>query len=421
MTYRVRSRAWDILITIIAFNLAGFILLAFRSSPIDDQALYIAVFTSAVYAISYIIVISFFKQCDEYIMLLIFALSSIGFIMLYRLDAQTAIRQVQWFVLGISVFFTMMILSRYMRGLDRYFHIYAVASVVLLLLPMIIGTIRGGAKNWIEVGGYTVQPSEFVKLLFILATASILKEKRSMKELLPLMVFAAICMVILILENDLGAMAIYFAVFVIMLYVATSNIIYVLGSLILAGAVGYVAYLALGHVRIRVEAWLNPWADATGRGYQIVQSLIAIGSGGWLGSGLGLGQPYIIPAAKTDFIFAAIAEEFGILIAVAIIAMYFILIYRGMKIALSSNDPFNALIAIGAAAMLGFQTFVIIGGVIKLIPLTGVTLPFVSYGGSSMVASFMLVGVIQSTVIQTKPSDGVYPEKITGERYSESY
>lgn len=421
MTYRVRSRAWDILITIIAFNLAGFILLAFRSSPIDDQALYIAVFTSAVYAISYIIVISFFKQCDEYIMLLIFALSSIGFIMLYRLDAQTAIRQVQWFVLGISVFFAMLILSRYMRGLDRYFHIYAVASVVLLLLPMIIGTIRGGAKNWIEVGGYTVQPSEFVKLLFILATASILKEKRSMKELLPLMVFAAICMVILILENDLGAMAIYFAVFVIMLYVATSNIIYVLGSLILAGAVGYVAYLALGHVRIRVEAWLNPWADATGRGYQIVQSLIAIGSGGWLGSGLGLGQPYIIPAAKTDFIFAAIAEEFGILIAVAIIAMYFILIYRGMKIALSSNDPFNALIAIGAAAMLGFQTFVIIGGVIKLIPLTGVTLPFVSYGGSSMVASFMLVGVIQSTVIQTKPSDGVYPEKITGERYSESY
>lgn len=421
MTYRVRSRAWDILITIIAFNLAGFILLAFRSSPIDDQALYIAVFTSAVYAISYIIVISFFKQCDEYIMLLIFALSSIGFIMLYRLDAQTAIRQVQWFVLGILVFFTMMILSRYMRGLDRYFYIYAVVSVVLLLLPMIIGTIRGGAKNWIEVGGYTVQPSEFVKLLFILATASILKEKRSMKELLPLMVFAAICMVILILENDLGAMAIYFAVFVIMLYVATSNIIYVLGSLILAGAVGYVAYLALGHVRIRVEAWLNPWADATGRGYQIVQSLIAIGSGGWLGSGLGLGQPYIIPAAKTDFIFAAIAEEFGILIAVAIIAMYFILIYRGMKIALSSNDPFNALIAIGAAAMLGFQTFVIIGGVIKLIPLTGVTLPFVSYGGSSMVASFMLVGVIQSTVIQTKPSDGVYPEKITGERYSESY
>lgn len=421
MTYRVRSRAWDILITIIAFNLAGFILLAFRSSPIDDQALYIAVFTSAVYAISYIIVISFFKQCDEYIMLLIFALSSIGFIMLYRLDAQTAIRQVQWFVLGILVFFTMMILSRYMRGLDRYFHIYAVASVVLLLLPMIIGTIRGGAKNWIEVGGYTVQPSEFVKLLFILATASILKEKKSMKELLPLMAFAAICMVILILENDLGAMAIYFAVFVIMLYVATSNIIYVLGSLILAGAVGYVAYLALGHVRIRVEAWLNPWADATGRGYQIVQSLIAIGSGGWLGSGLGLGQPYIIPAAKTDFIFAAIAEEFGILIAVAIIAMYFILIYRGMKIALSSNDPFNALIAIGAAAMLGFQTFVIIGGVIKLIPLTGVTLPFVSYGGSSMVASFMLVGVIQSTVIQTKPSDGVYPEKITGERYSESY
>lgn len=421
MTYRVRSRAWDILITIIAFNLAGFILLAFRSSPIDDQALYIAAFTSAVYVISYIIVISFFKQCDEYIMLLIFALSSIGFIMLYRLDAQTAIRQVQWFVLGILVFFTMMILSRYMRGLDRYFHIYAVASVVLLLLPMIIGTIRGGAKNWIEVGGYTVQPSEFVKLLFILATASILKEKRSMKELLPLMVFAAICMVILILENDLGAMAIYFAVFVIMLYVATSNIIYVLGSLILAGAVGYVAYLALGHVRIRVEAWLNPWADATGRGYQIVQSLIAIGSGGWLGSGLGLGQPYIIPAAKTDFIFAAIAEEFGILIAVAIIAMYFILIYRGMKIALSSNDPFNALIAIGAAAMLGFQTFVIIGGVIKLIPLTGVTLPFVSYGGSSMVASFMLVGVIQSTVIQPKPSDGVYPEKITGERYSESY
>ncbi|MDK2903193.1 MAG: hypothetical protein PWQ93_1112 [Clostridiales bacterium] len=421
MTYRVRGKAWDVLTAIIIFNLAGFILLAFKSSPIDDQALHMAIFTSAVYVISYVIMISLFKQCDKYITLLIFALSSIGFIMLYRLDAQTAIRQVQWFVLGISAFFVILILSRYVRGLDRYFYIYAVVSVALLLLPMLIGTIRGGAKNWIEVGGYTVQPSEFVKLLFILATASMLKEKRSMKELLPLMAFAAICMGILVLENDLGTMVIYFAVFVIMLYVATSNIIYVLGSLIMAGAVGYVAYLTLGHVRTRVEAWLNPWADATDRGYQIVQSLIAIGSGGWLGSGLGLGQPYIIPAAKTDFIFAAIAEEFGILIAVAIIAMYFILIYRGMKIALSANDPFNALIAIGATATLGFQTFVIIGGVIKLIPLTGVTLPFVSYGGSSMVASFMLVGIMQSTVIQPKPSGEVYKKEIIGERYSESY
>lgn len=414
-----RSTAWDMLGTVLLFNFLAFGLLALRTTPLDRQALYLAAFIAAVYSVTYVIVRVFFKKFDAHLMLLVFLLSNIGFIMLYRLDAQSAVRQVRWFIIGIAVFFIIVAFMRYARGLDKYFYIYAAVSVILLILPMAVGIVRGGAKNWLDIGGHTVQPSEFVKVLFVMAAASILKEKKNLKELWPLMAFVAICMLVLVLENDLGTMAIYFAVFVMMLYIATSNLLYVFGSLLVAAGAGYIAYLVLGHVKVRIEAWLNPWADATGKGYQIAQSLIAIGSGGWLGAGLGLGQPNVIPAAKTDFIFAAIAEEFGVLVAVAIVAIYFIIIYRGMVIGLKAADPFKALVVVGAVAALGFQTFVIIGGVIKLIPLTGVTLPFVSYGGSSMVASFIVIGLIQSASIEPEPSE--FTAEAGEERYDGSY
>jgi len=402
---------------IVLFNLLGFVLLALRSLPINFQALRLGLFISVIYIAVYILMKAFFKNCNFNIMFMIFTLTSISFITLYRLNADTAIKQVQWFLIGILVFFITIIFIQYIaEKLNNYFYILAALSIIILFSPLVVGVTRNGARNWIEFGSYTFQPSELVKILFIFTSASLLKDKKSIKELFPLMAFALICMGILMMENDFGMMIIYFAIFIIMLYIGTSNIAYILGGLAAAASGGCLAYLYVSHIKVRIEAWLNPWADATGKGYQIVQSLIAIGSGGWFGSGVGLGSPYVIPAAKTDFIFAAIAEEFGVLMALAVIIMYLLIVYESMKIALEANSAFYSLLSAGSASAIGLQAFIIIGGVIKLIPLTGVTLPFVSYGGSSMLANFMIVGIVQGVASQI-----VYQESVAKERYGESY
>jgi len=402
---------------IVLFNLLGFVLLALRSLPINFQALRLGLFISVIYIAVYILMKAFFKNCNFNIMFMIFTLTSISFITLYRLNADTAIKQVQWFLIGILVFFITIIFIQYIaEKLNNYFYILAALSIIILFSPLVVGVTRNSARNWIEFGSYTFQPSELVKILFIFTSASLLKDKKSIKELFPLMAFALICMGILMMENDFGMMIIYFAIFIIMLYIGTSNIAYILGGLAAAASGGCLAYLYVSHIKVRIEAWLNPWADATGKGYQIVQSLIAIGSGGWFGSGVGLGSPYVIPAAKTDFIFAAIAEEFGVLMALAVIIMYLLIVYESMKIALEANSAFYSLLSAGSASAIGLQAFIIIGGVIKLIPLTGVTLPFVSYGGSSMLANFMIVGIVQGVASQI-----VYQESVAKERYGESY
>ena len=240
-----------------------------------------------------------------------------------------------------------------------------------------------------------MQPSEFVKIILVFVLSAELKQKKSRVKRLPVFIFTAIVILMVVLQKDLGAAFLYFCLFVFLYYIATSDLL-VTGCAGLLASIGAVAsYFLFGHVRVRIAAWRNPWADIENKGYQIAQSLIAIASGGWVGLGLGLGSPQVIPASRTDFIFAAICEEMGILVGIALIGLYMLIMLRGISTALEAHEPGDALLAMGAAVSLAIQSFTIIGGVVKFIPLTGVTMPFVSYGGSSMLVSFGLIGIIQ--------------------------
>ncbi|WDC85811.1 FtsW/RodA/SpoVE family cell cycle protein [Caloramator sp. mosi_1] len=207
-------------------------------------------------------------------------------------------------------------------------------------------------------------------------------------------VFMLFAIGFLVLEKDLGAALIFFGIYIVMLYISTSKLGYVGLGLLGFGLGGVISYFLFNHVRIRVEIWLNPWKYKLDKGYQICQSLFAIASGGLFGRGLGLGYPYLIPLAINDFIFSAIAEELGLIGASAIIILYFLLVYRGLRTAIYSKDYFSQLVAVGISSLLAFQVFVVIGGVTKMIPMTGITLPFVSYGGSSMLLNFISLGVL---------------------------
>ena len=215
-----------------------------------------------------------------------------------------------------------------------------------------------------------------------------LKQSKPRIRRLPVFIFMAAVVLMVVLQKDLGAAFLYFSLFLFLYYIATTDLLVTICTGLLASVGAVLSYFLFGHVRVRIAAWRNPWADIENKGYQIAQSLIAIASGGWVGLGLGLGSPYVIPASRTDFIFAAICEEMGILVGVALIGLYMLVMIRGISIAMAAREPGETLLAMGASISLAIQSFTIIGGVVKFIPLTGVTMPFVSYGGSSMLAKF---------------------------------
>lgn len=263
----------------------------------------------------------------------------------------------------------------------------------------VIGGWTNGARNWVTLKKLGVdvgfQPSEFVKILLLWVLLAAFAQKRGFKRMIPALAFAvAMCLILLIVQRDLGTLLIYFFLTIGMFYAATSNLM-LTGIGLAGGCVGAVgAYHLFDHVKTRVDIWINPWSDTQDKGYQIVQALIAISSGGLFGLGLGLGTPRMIPYYHTDFIFAAICEEFGIIFAVGMLALYCFLIMRGLRIALEASTAFHSLMALGATLMLAVQTFVIVGGVTKMIPLTGVTLPFASAGGSSLISCMAMIGIL---------------------------
>lgn len=228
----------------------------------------------------------------------------------------------------------------------------------------------------------------------ILYLSSALSKEVDKRDVIEVASFSFLAILILVLEKDLGAALIFFGIFMVMLYVATSNVKYVLSGIALFFTGGFFSYFIFNHVRVRVEIWLNPWKYKFNKGYQLCQSLFAIASGGLFGRGLGLGYPYLIPLALNDFIFSAISEEFGLIGASAVIILYFLLVYRGLRSALYAKYVFSQLVAVGLSSMMAFQVLVVIGGVTKMIPMTGITLPFVSYGGTSMLLNFISLGVL---------------------------
>ena len=394
---------------IVLVNAIGYGLLFFYKKPYDPYILYAGLSAVLLIAISYFIILKA-RMGDEYLFLITSMLSSIGIIMLYRLDRVLGFKQIEWFGISIALFFLSYILFRRIWVWKKLTYFYPLVSLLLFLATMVFGRSIKGAKNWIIIGKFSIQPSEIIKVLFVFFIAGFLSQykdrykeiilfrygKFGLKPLHILMGLAYLHMGFMVIQEEWGTALLLFFVYFMMLYVFVENFPFLLinGVLALLGGMGGVHFV--NHVKVRVDTWLNPWADIAGKGYQITQSLFAIGAGGFFGAGLGLGRPDFIPEVNTDFIFSAICEEMGIFGGVAVVLFYFILAYRGFKIVLFTDDYFTRILALGITLIFGFQTFIIIGGVIKLIPLTGITLPFISYGGSSLNVSFIALGILQA-------------------------
>ena len=358
-------------------------------------------------------------HADPYVLPLVAVLASFGLVMIYRLDDTFAREQAQWFVIGLAAFIATIVLVRDYRALERYRYVIAAASLGLLLLPRIpgIGSQTNGAYLGVDVGPVSFQPAEFAKIGIIIFLASYLRDTRQLlvarkkwgitipplRHLGPLLAVWGLAMILLVFIRDLGSSLMFFGGFLAMLYVATNRLIFpVVGFGLFAAGVGFFAN-TVGHVQSRIDAWHHPFDtalyNAQGGSYQLAQSLFAQADGGVFGRGfgkalVGSGDAVVVPAAKTDLIYSVIVNELGLVGACGLLLVYLLLVERGFRIAVLARDSFSKLLAAGLATVIGLQVFVIVGGVTKAIPLTGVTLPFVSYGGSSIVANFVIVALL---------------------------
>lgn len=332
---------------------------------------------------------------DNYILLIVSMMMSLGIIMIYRIDPELGFKQVIWYMLGIVTFYATYFIVKKLPYLSRWMYLYIGLSLVLFLSTLIFGSTINGSTNWIKIKGYSFQPAEIIKILFVffLAAYFVNRDKFENKYILSGIVYANIGF--LFIQRDLGSAMLFYLVFLVIFYVYENDRKFILLNMGGALFMALIGYFLFSHVQVRVSTWIDPWSDISGKGYQITQSLFAIAEGGFLGTGLGKGYPNFIPAVQTDFIFSAIIEEMGILTGIAVIMLFLILIYRGVKISLEQKDSFFRIIALGITCMFGFQAFIILGGVTKLIPLTGITLPFLSYGGSSLIMSFASLGILQ--------------------------
>lgn len=323
----------------------------------------------------------------------------IGFIILTRLDEAKAIRQFTLAVAATVITLLVPFFIRHIHFLHKLPYLYAGIGIALLALVAVAGKTDYGAKLSFTFGSVSLQPSEFIKILFVFFSASMLYHSTEFKQIVITTVLAALHVIILVLSKDLGSASIFFVTYLVMLYVATRDIRY-LGLGLGAGSLAaVVAYKLFSHVRTRVVAWKDPLAVIDREGYQISQSLFAIGTGGWFGLGLFQGMPTKIPVAGEDFVFAAISKEMGGIFAVCVILVCACCYLMFLNIAMQIHERFYKLIALGLGTTYGFQVFLTIGGVIKLIPSTGVTLPLVSYGGSSLLSTFIIFAVIQGLYI----------------------
>jgi cell division protein FtsW (lipid II flippase) len=339
-------------------------------------------------------------------------LNGIGYVMIARLDQRLAGLQATWTLIGVAAFIGTLVVVRRVRDLERYRYTFMLLGVGLLLLPLLPGIGRNinGARIWVSLGPLNFQPGEFAKLALAIFFASYLVEKREVlgiaarrvgplalpeiRHFGPVLLAWAASLLVMVAEKDLGSSLLFFALFITLLWVATERASYLAVGLVMFSAGAVLAWRVFAHVQERVDIWLHPFADASGSGYQVVQATFALAWGGIAGTGLGLGNPGRIPAAATDFIFAAIGEELGLLGSAAIVVAFLLMVGAGLRIALRADSPFETLLATGLTTILGVQAFIIMGGVVRLVPLTGITLPFVSYGGSSLVANYILLALL---------------------------
>lgn len=423
-------RLWELLLLVFAWliGLLGFLQVQWANGEGASAQLWVTVTVVGVLAlVSHGVVQWKARYADPIILPLATLLTMLGLIMIYRLDVAAAHKaeingnplpspdvyaQLTWFTVAVILFIAVLFVVRDHRTLQRYTYTLGLLGLVLLVLPLapFVGTTINGATLWLRVGGFSFQPAEAAKILLTIFFAGYLVEKRDSlalvrtnvmgvglprgKDLGPILIAWGVSLAILVLENDLGTSMLFFGLFVCMLYIATQRRSWLIlgGLLFLVGAV--LSYVLVSHVRIRVTVWLDPWTYSDTSGFQIVQSLFGLANGGMLGSGLGRGFPNLVPFANTDFIISALGEELGVTGLVALLLVYALLIERGLRTAVSVKDAFGQLLAAGLSIVLALQVFVIVGGVTRLIPLTGLTTPFLSYGGSSLVANWVIVALL---------------------------
>jgi cell division protein FtsW (lipid II flippase) len=391
-----------------------------RQAAVSWGSLSYALFFLGLYLAAHLVARATVPNADPYLLPMAGLLTAVGVTEIYRLGPDDAFKQGLWIVIGVALFaLTLFGLRRDYRVLESYKYLFGIGAILLLFMPQlpVLGTTVNGARLWVRIGPLAFQPGELAKIFLIVFLAAYLREKREVlaqarpKDVGPLLVIWGACMLVLVSSNDLGSGLLYFGIFLAMLYIATGRLSFVLVGLGLFLAGGYFAYEKIGHVHERVVIWLHPWTSdkvfcpSTGglalrqdcESYQLVRSLYSIANGSFPGTGLGKGTfstpegGALIPFVNTDFIYSALAQELGLIGAAALLLVFMLFVARGMKIALQADDGFSKLLAAGLTFGFALQTFIIVGGVLRLIPLTGITLPFVSYGGSSVVANFALL------------------------------
>jgi cell division protein FtsW (lipid II flippase) len=415
--------AFAVAIAVIAYAAVGIA----QDNRIPSGTVGYGVALGVLFGSAHLVVRRFAPYADPLILPCVALLNGLGLVMIRRLDFAAAEKAAQagtaapradaplqliWTAVAVAAFIAVLIVIRDHTRLARYTYTSAAAGLFLLLLPALpgVGATINGARLWIRLGPITVQPSEVAKILLMIFFAGYLVAKRDVlslasrrvagldlpraRDLGPILVAWAASLAVLVREKDLGSSLLFFGIFIVMVYVATERTSWLLIGLALFAFGSFTAYQIFGHVHARVDTWLHPFADAGGSGYQLVQGLFGFGTGGITGTGLGKGSPGIVPFAKTDFIMAAIGEELGLAGVMAVLMLFALIVERGLRAALSCRDSFGKLLATGLAFALSLQVFVIVGGVTGLIPLTGVTLPWLSYGGSSVVMNWVLIALL---------------------------
>ena len=374
------------------------------------ETLSVPIGLAAAFIAAHVSVRIFAPDADPAILPIVFVLSGIGIAFVTRLRPDLAVNQVMWLGVGVAAMIATLIVVRNLDVLARYKYTLGILGVALLVLPMVIGTELNGSKLWITFGGFSFQPGEIAKIAIVLFLAAYLATNREalsassiklgpfslprLRMLLPMLIMWGISLLVVVFERDLGSALLFFVFFVVMLYVATGRVSYVIVSLLLLAIGGVLCYSFFGHVKTRIDIWLDPWQDPSNKGLQIVQSLYSLADGNLVGTGIGRGMPTLIPIVESDFIFSAIGEEMGFLGGTAVIIAFMLFTVRGIATAARAKSDVSAFTAAGLTCAISFQAFLIIAGVTKLLPLTGVTLPFMSQGGSSLVSSFIIVGLL---------------------------
>jgi cell division protein FtsW (lipid II flippase) len=390
--------------TLVGFGFASVYIA--RQEVVNSASLSYGLFFLGLYIAAHVIARVTVPNADPYLLPMAGLLTGIGLTEIYRLDEHDAFKQGLWIVIGLGAFAaTLTLLHADFRRLESYKYLFGLSAIALLILPAVplLGKTVNGARLWVHFGPVHFQPGELAKILLIVFLAGYLREKREvlaqfrLKDLGPLFLVWGCAMLVLVVTNDLGGGILYFGIFLAMLYVATAQVWFVLaGSGLFVGGAA-VLYSVIPRVADRVQIWLDPWDDPYGKGYQTIQSLYSIANGAFGGTGLGQGTftnadgTPLFPYVNTDFIYSALAQELGLVGISGFLLVYMLFAARGFRIALLAQDGFSKLLAVGLTFAFTLQAFIIIGGIVRLIPLTGITLPFVSYGGSSIVANFVLL------------------------------